>query len=80
MLRTPHGVVSRTEDQVSGKTVKTEIQKKGLKIVWVAQQLGLSHSHLSRQLSGERPITSQQAERMSTLLDLPVDLFKDGAA
>jgi plasmid maintenance system antidote protein VapI len=42
---------------------------------WIANQLGISQSYLSRLISGERPITAEMAQRLATLFDVPASTF-----
>lgn len=39
-------------------------------MAWLARQTGVSHSHLSRVLAGERPLTAELAARIEGVLGL----------
>ena len=41
----------------------------------VAERLGVSTSHLSRVMDGERPLTPDLAERLATLFGVPASTF-----
>lgn len=42
---------------------------------WIANQLGISQSHLSHIIAGRKPITPSMAARLSDLFDEPATTF-----
>jgi transcriptional regulator with XRE-family HTH domain len=65
--------------------VREALDQRGISVNKLARRLGISHSHLSRQLSGERPIPVKQAIEMANITGLPPATFmaatdKAGAA
>lgn len=55
--------------------VELVLEDKGIRKQWLAQQLGVHPSHLSRQLSGERPWTAKQKAKASLLLGVPENVL-----
>ena len=47
----------------------------GIRYQWMAERLGITPSHLSRLLSGERPLTIATAGRLSALFNEPAATF-----
>lgn len=54
------------------KLLKSEIKHRGLKQGFVAEQIGIKPNYLTQVLNGHRPLTSNVALKVSTLLDIPV--------
>ena len=48
--------------------LKKKIEKKGLKQVWLAEQIGVSKSLLSLYLSGERNLSEEKEKMLKGLL------------
>ena len=51
------------------------LEARGIKVTWLATQLNISHSHLSRLLSGERPWTPELRREAARVLMLPEDVI-----
>ena len=51
------------------------IRERGLKQRWLAEQLGVHESMLSKWLSGNRPLPREMAERIAEVLAVPVTEF-----
>jgi transcriptional regulator with XRE-family HTH domain len=51
------------------------LDSRGIKRIWLAKQLGISPSHLNRLEKGERPFTQQMREKVSQVLQVPVDML-----
>lgn len=58
--------------ETAGGRVRTIIRRKGFRMGWVADQLGIAPSYLSRLLSGDRCMTQEWAERLAEVLGVPV--------
>lgn len=56
---------------------KRAIGAQGRQLKWLAERLGVTQQHLSRQLDGTRRISLAQATRLSELTGLPEYLFLD---
>lgn len=55
------------------------LDERGVRYVWVAQKLGVSKAHLWQIMEGQRPITSERAQQLATLFDVPVSTFSEVA-
>jgi transcriptional regulator with XRE-family HTH domain len=55
--------------------VQRIIESRGIKTTWFAEQLGVSQSHISRLLSGERPWTPELRQKAAQVLMLPEDVL-----
>lgn len=53
------------------------MEAQGRKARWVAGQAGISESHLSRIVSGERRISEQLATRLASIIQVPLFLAFD---
>jgi len=51
------------------------IDHRGIKMIWLADQLGISHSHLSRLLSGEREWSADLRREAARILMLPEEVL-----
>jgi len=59
----------------AGKAIKTRRKSLGLSLDEIGEKLGVSKSYMSYVESDERALTESQAESLSTILGLPVDLI-----
>lgn len=55
--------------------LKKEIDKRGLKRNYVAQEIGISQTYLSQVLNGSRKLSTDVAIKASRVLELPLDIF-----
>lgn len=53
--------------------IKHLIESQGRRKTWISEQLGVTPSHLSRMIMGERPITDRNAQRLADILGVSVD-------
>jgi plasmid maintenance system antidote protein VapI len=51
------------------------LDDRGLRYQWVAEKLGVTPSHMTRLMDGQRPITHDLALKLSGLFDVPADTF-----
>lgn len=56
-----------------GEKVKKQIEKKGVKVRWLAENLALSSSSLSQRLSGNIKFKHDELKNISVLLGLGDD-------
>lgn len=56
--------------------IRRLIDARGIRHRWLADRLGISRSHLSHLLSGDRRFTDAQAVRLAELLQIPVDYIR----
>lgn len=56
--------------------IKDTIERQGRRKTWVSEQLGITPSHLSRLILGERPITERNATKLAEILGVPVEDFE----
>lgn len=52
--------------------VRGLIDARGIRHRWLADRLGISRSHLSHLLSGDRRFSEAQAARLAEILQVPV--------
>jgi plasmid maintenance system antidote protein VapI len=57
------------------KGIAPLLDQQGRKQRWLAAQVGVSESHLSRVISGERLISRESAERIAAALDTSLFLL-----
>lgn len=48
--------------------LKEKIKKKGIKIVWIAEQIGMKQSMLTRCLKGDRILKPEKEEAIKQLI------------
>jgi transcriptional regulator with XRE-family HTH domain len=60
-----------------GRKLADLLTAQGRKARWLAAQAGVSESHLSRVVSGERLATRSTAERVAAVLQVPLFLAFD---
>lgn len=58
------------------KRLKQEIDKRGIKTKFIAQQVGISSNYLGQVLNGSRKLSTDVAIKVSQVLGIPVDFFK----
>ena len=49
---------------------KTEIKNRGLKITWLAEQIGISQPELSMFLSGKRKFPEEKQNQLKAILQI----------
>ena len=57
------------------KILKRDIDSKGLKQKFVAENIGISTNYLGQVLNGNKKMSAEVAIRASRVLDLPVEIF-----
>lgn len=57
------------------KQLKQEIDKRGIKTKFIAQQVGISSNYLGQVLNGSRKLSTDVAIKVSQVLGIPVDIF-----
>lgn len=57
--------------------LKKIIREKGLKVLWVAKQLGLSREGLYKKLSGEREFKASEIYKLGVILSLSAQEVQD---
>lgn len=57
------------------KRLKQEIDKRGIKTKFIAQQVGISSNYLGQVLNGSRKLSTDVAIKVSQVLGIPVDIF-----
>ena len=50
------------------KTIEEAIKRRGLKKVWIAEQLGITYNSLRRKLNGEIQWSKLELEKLNKLL------------
>lgn len=71
----------RTAERVKANGLREQLDARGIKQVWVAQQVGISAPQMSGVLSGHRTIRAETAVQISELLGIPFCLaFKSADA
>ena len=55
------------------KRLKDRIDQSGLKLQWIAEQLGLTRFGLYKKLSGESDFRQQEIARLSEILELSAE-------
>lgn len=58
-----------------GSAIDRLAREQGRRKIWLAERLGITPSHLSRMISGERVITRDMAGKLAELFDEPVETF-----
>jgi plasmid maintenance system antidote protein VapI len=61
--------------ETPGEAIDRLAREQGRTKWWVAKELGTHPSHLSKLISGERPITERVAIRLASVFDVPVSTF-----
>lgn len=54
------------------RKIKELVESQGRMKSWVADQLGITPSHFSRMIMGERPITRRNAARLAEILGVSI--------
>lgn len=62
------------------RRLRALIDERGLRYTFVAAQVGITPSHLTRLMDGERPLRHPVALAMAELLGVPVEQLLGGAA
>lgn len=57
------------------KRLKQEIDKRGIKTKFIAQQVGISSNYLGQVLNGSRKLSTDVAIKVSQVLGIPLDIF-----
>lgn len=57
------------------KQLKKEIDSRGIKTKFVAQQIGISSSYFGQVLSGSRKLSTNVAVKASQVLGVPLSIF-----
>lgn len=66
-----HGMGNTAATALPHLRLKELVEERGSKRIWVAERLGITPSHLTRILSGERAITPALAQRAGRLFGVP---------
>lgn len=61
--------------ETPGEAIDRLARDQGRSKWWVAKELGTHPSHLSKLISGERPVTRRMAARLADLFGVPVSTF-----
>jgi len=69
---------TREPVETVGGRVRVIIRRKGFRMGWVADQLGIAPSYLSRLLSGDRRMTVEWAQRLADVLGVPLSEVTGG--
>lgn len=69
--------ISSTELISAGEALKKELKNLGITQKAFAEMVGMSPSHLSEIVKGNRPITIKQAEKFEAFLSIPVAFWLD---
>lgn len=70
-------ILDATRTTYNGRKVAELIEFRGLRHRWVAEQLDVHYSYLSKLLSGDKPITDDIARRLSVILAVPTSFFTE---
>lgn len=62
-------------DRYTTTNLATTLEQKGVKQSWIARQVGVSTSFVSKVVAGDRTVDRSTAERISTLLGVPLFLL-----
>lgn len=73
-------VATVTKEPHGGAAVDRLIRERGLRKWWVAKEIGTHPSHLSKLITGERPITKSMAARLGVLFGVDPAVFRPGGA
>lgn len=57
------------------KHLKQEIDSRGIKIKFIAQQIGISSNYFGQVLSGSRKLSTDVAVKASQVLNVPLSIF-----
>lgn len=57
------------------KQLKQEIDSRGIKTKFVANEIGISPSYLSQVLNGSRKLSTDVAVKASQVLGIPLNIF-----
>lgn len=63
-----------TNRRLRATALEDTIKAQGRHQRWLARQIGISESHLSRVVAGERTLPEEQANRIAELLMVPLFL------
>jgi plasmid maintenance system antidote protein VapI len=58
-----------------GRAIDRLAREQGRTKWWIANQLSISQSHLSRLISGAKPITTEVAHRLADIFGVDASLF-----
>lgn len=64
-----------THGMVRSSPLRAFLDARMVRYSSVAERLGISTSHLSRVMDGERPLTPELAERLGALFEVPPSTF-----
>ncbi len=64
-----------TEQRYRATALGKTLESQGRHQRWLARQIGVSESHLSRVIAGERPLPQSQAEQVARVLAIPLFLI-----
>lgn len=67
----------KTQTTYSGMKIKPVLAAQGRMARWLAAQVGISESHLSRMMSGERPVPEETAQRIAAAVQVPFFVLFD---
>ncbi len=68
-----------TDTESNGDRLRAVLEKQGRSEKWLAEQVGMSRTHLSRAINGKqgRKLTRKQEETIATVLGFPTaQVFK----
>lgn len=57
------------------KTLKNEIDSRGLKKKYIAAKIGITPNYLGQVLNGSRSLSTDVAIKASQVLNVPLDIF-----
>lgn len=56
------------------------LDSQGRRYSWVAERIGVTPSHLTRLMDGERPVTTEVAAKLAELFSVPASSFIESEA
>jgi plasmid maintenance system antidote protein VapI len=68
-----------TTETLPKTKLRTFLDERGLRYIWVAERLGISKSHLGHIMDGRRPLNPTLAERIGELFDVDPQMFEEYA-
>lgn len=67
--------MNETTDRFTGTKIKIVLMEQGRRQDWLANQVGVSQSTVTRWLKGELPIRSDHATKIAQVLGVPFGLL-----
>jgi transcriptional regulator with XRE-family HTH domain len=59
-----------------GRALDRLCREQGRRKDWIAEELGISKSALSKRIAGLTPLTKLEAEKLAAIFDVPVATFR----